>query len=177
MVNIIFLVLFFGSSHPQQPLPTIYQFREPSLDGGTIDFAQFKGKKILIVNTASECGFTPQYEGLEKLYEQFKDKLVIVGFPSNDFFGQEPGTNAEIKQFCTSKFNVTFPMAEKIDVKGKNQAPIYQWLTKKSLNGVEDSKVSWNFNKYLINEQGEYVKHFESSVKPDAPELLEAIRK
>lgn len=162
---------------PQQSsLPVIYQYKVTSIDGGIIDFAQFKGKKILIVNTASECVYTPQYEGLEKLYEQFKDKLVIVGFPSNNFLGQEPGTNSEIRQFC-SRYHVTFPMSEKIDVKGKNKAPIYEWLTKKSFNGVEDSKVSWNFNKYLINEQGEYVKHFESGVKPDAPELLDALRK
>src|SRR6185295_3157935 len=136
---LLIIKLVFLLTVPQQPsLPVIYQFKVPSIEGDTIDFAQFKGKKILIVNTASECMYTPQYEGLEKLYEQFKDKLVIVGFPSNDFLGQEPGSNSEIKQFCTSKYHVTFPMAEKIDVKGKNIAPIYEWLTKKSLNGIEN---------------------------------------
>ena len=175
MLSIINLLLFVFLN-PQTPLPNIYQFKVKSIDDGIVDFSEFKGKKILIVNTASECGYTDQYEGLEKLYEQFKDKLVIVGFPSNNFFGQEPGTNAEIKHFCTSRYHVTFPMAAKIDVKGKNAAPIYQWLTKKSLNGVEDSKVGWNFNKYLINETGEYVRHYESTVEPDDAELVNAIK-
>ena len=164
-----------GESILQKPLPTIYQFKVQAINGGIIDFTQFKGKKILIVNTASECGYTPQYEGLEKLYEQFKDKLVIIGFPSNDFFGQEPGSNSEIHKFCSEKYNVTFPIAAKIDVKGKNTAPIYLWLTQKSENGVEDSKVKWNFNKYLINEKGEYVKHFSSSVTPDDSTLVKMI--
>jgi len=155
--------------------PTVYDFKVPSIDGGVIDFSQFKGKKILIVNTASHCGFTPQYEGLEKLYEQYKDKLVIVGFPSNDFLWQEPGSNDQIKQFCSEKYNVTFPMAAKIHVKGRSKAPIYEWLTEKEKNGVENSSVSWNFNKYLINEEGEYVCHFSSKVTPDDPELLHAI--
>jgi glutathione peroxidase len=176
MFSIINFILLFSFNFQQRTLPDIYQFKVPSIDTGTIDFSQFKGKKILIVNTASECGFTSQYEGLEKLFEQFKDKLVIVGFPSNDFFGQEPGSNSEIKQFCTSKFNVTFPMAAKIEVKGKNMAPIYRWLTQKSENGVENSKVSWNFNKYLINEKGEYLKHFGSTVTPEDSALLAAIR-
>ncbi|MFI5135044.1 MAG: glutathione peroxidase [Chitinophagales bacterium] len=155
--------------------PTVYNFKVPSIDGGTIDFSQFKGKKILIVNTASHCGFTPQYEGLQKLYEQYKDKLVIVGFPSNDFLWQEPGSNDQIKQFCTEKYNVTFPMAAKIHVKGGSKAPIYEWLTQKEKNGVENSSVSWNFNKYLINEKGEYVCHFSSKVTPDDPALINAI--
>ncbi len=175
-MSIINFIILFAFLLPQKNPLTIYQFKVTSIDGGTIHFSQFKGKKILIVNTASECGFTPQYEGLEKLYEQFKDKLVIVGFPSNDFFGQEPGSNSEIQQFCTSKFNVTFPMAAKIDVKGKNMAPIYKWLTQKSQNGVENSKVSWNFNKYLINESGEYVRHFGSSTQPNDSTLVGAIR-
>ena len=126
---------------------------------------------------ASECGYTPQYTDLEKLYEKYKDKMVVVGFPANNFLGQEPGTNEEIKKFCTSKYNVTFPMAAKISVKGNDIAPVYKWLTNKSENGVEDSEVSWNFNKYLINEKGEYVAHFKSKVKPFDPELIDAIEK
>ena len=114
---------------------------------------------------------------MEKLYEKYKDKLVIIGFPANNFLGQEPGTNEEIKQFCTSKYDVTFPLAAKISVKGKDMAPIYQWLTEKKLNGVEDSEVSWNFNKYVINENGEYVCHFKSKTTPFDPELVAAIEK
>jgi len=129
---------------------TLYDFKVKGLDGSSIDFAQFKGKKILVVNTASKCGFTPQYEGLERLYKRFSDKLVIVGFPSNDFLDQEPGKDAEIAAFCQRNYGVTFPMAAKIDVKGKRQAPIYQWLTNRSLNGVESSAVLWNFQKYLF---------------------------
>ena len=169
----IHLFLLMISFLPQKP--TVYQFKVPSIDGGTIDFAQFKGKKILIVNTASHCGYTPQYEGLEKLYEQYKDKLVIVGFPSNDFLWQEPGSNETIKEFCSEKYNVTFPMASKIHVRGWSKAPIYQWLTSKEKNGVENSSVSWNFNKYLINENGEYVHHYSSDTKPDDAELMKAI--
>ncbi len=160
-----------------QPAPTIYNYKVTSIDGGTIDLASFKGKKILIVNVASECGYTPQYEELEKLYRQYRDQLVIIGFPANDFMGQEPGSNQEILQFCTSKYDVTFPLAAKISVKGADMAPIYHWLTEKKLNGVEDSEVSWNFNKYLVNESGEYVCHFKSKVAPFDPALIAAIEK
>ena len=172
-----FLRIFFFMVLMVPQKPTVYQFKVSSIDGGTIDFSQYKGKKILIVNTASKCGYTPQYEGLEKLYEQYKDKLVVIGFPSNDFLWQEPGSNEKIHQFCTSEYHVTFPMAAKIRVKGSSKAPIYQWLTEKEKNGVENSSVSWNFNKYLINEAGEYVAHYSSSVKPDDPELIKAILK
>lgn len=160
-----------------QAAPTIYNYKVTSIDGGTIDLASFKGKKILIVNVASECGYTPQYEELEKLYRQYRDQLVIIGFPANDFMGQEPGSNQEILQFCTSKYDVTFPLAAKISVKGADMAPIYHWLTEKKLNGVEDSEVSWNFNKYLVNESGEYVCHFKSKVAPFDPALIAAIEK
>jgi len=172
-VLLIRIFFFMILTVPQKP--NVYQFKVTSIDGGTIDFSQFRGRKILIVNTASHCGYTPQYEGLEKLYEQYKDKLVIIGFPSNDFLWQEPGSNETIKEFCTSEYHVTFPMASKIRVKGSKKAPIYQWLTEKEKNGVENSSVSWNFNKYLINEDGEYVAHYSSSVKPEDPELIKAI--
>lgn len=151
---------------------SIYDFKVESLDGGEIDFAQFKGKKILIVNTASKCGFTPQYEDLEKLYEQFKDKLVIIGFPANNFMKQEPGSDKEIASFCQKNYGVTFPMASKISVKGKDQAPIYTWLTQKRYNGFQDSKVSWNFNKYLLDEKGNLIGVFGSRTKPLSEEIV-----
>lgn len=150
---------------------SIYGFKVTALDGGTIDFATFKGKKILIVNTASECGFTPQYEGLEKLYEKYKDKLVIVGFPANNFGSQEPGTNDEIGAFCKKNYGVTFPMAAKISVKGDDAAPIYKWLCHKSENGVLDAEVGWNFNKFLLDENGKLLAHFESKVTPMSEEI------
>lgn len=163
---------------PENNIPaTIYDFKIDALTGGTIDFSQYKGKKILVVNTASQCGYTPQYEGLEKLYEQHKDKLVIVGVPSNDFGQQEPGSNEEISTFCKKNYGVTFPMAAKVDVKGDNIAPLYQWLTQKSHNHFMDSEVKWNFQKYLLDENGKLVAVFYSKTTPDSPELLEAINK
>lgn len=154
---------------------TIYDFKVEALTGGQIDFAKYKGKKILIVNTASQCGYTPQYEGLEKLSKKYGSKLVIVGFPANDFGAQEPGSNAEIKAFCTKNYGVTFPMAAKITVKGEEMAPIYQWLTQKKYNHKLDSDVKWNFQKYLINERGELVEMFPSNVKPEDSKLVAAI--
>lgn len=151
---------------------SIYDFKVEALNGDTIDFAGFKGKKILIVNTASKCGFTPQYEGLEALYEKYKDKLVVVGFPANNFFSQEPGSNATIDEFCKKNYGVTFPMAAKISVKGKNIAPIYEWLCNKEQNGVMDAKVSWNFNKFLLDEHGKLIAHFKSKVKPMSEEII-----
>lgn len=146
--------------------PSVHNFKVPDIDGGTIDFSQYSGKKILIVNVASKCGFTPQYADLEKLYETYKDKLVVVGFPANNFASQEPGTNAEIKTFCTGKYNVTFPMAAKISVQGDDIAPIYDWLTHKSKNGVLDATITWNFNKFLLDEHGKLIAKFDSKVKP-----------
>lgn len=151
---------------------TIYQFQVPSLEGGTIDFSTFKGKKILVVNTASKCGFTPQYEDLEKLYKEHSDELVIVGFPANNFGGQEPGSNEEIKTFCTKNYGVTFPMAEKVSVKGDDIAPIYKWLTSKSENGVMDADIKWNFTKFLLDENGVLIAKFDSKVKPLSDEIL-----
>lgn len=150
---------------------SIYDFKVAALDSGTIDFASFKGKKILIVNTASECGFTKQYEGLQALHEKYKDKLVIVGFPANNFGGQEPGTNEEIDAFCKKNYGVSFPMAAKISVKGNDAAPIYQWLCNKKENGVLDAEVGWNFNKFLLDENGKLLAHFESKVAPMSEEI------
>lgn len=171
--------LFFISpkGHAGDVPKSIYDFKVEGLEGGTIDFSQFKGKKILIVNTASKCGFTPQYAELEKLYEQYKDKLVIVGFPANNFLFQEPKGNKEIAEFCQKNYGVTFPMAAKISVKGKNMAPIYQWLTNKDYNHFDNTSVGWNFQKYLIDEQGHLVAMFPSKVKPMSDEVLNAIKK
>jgi glutathione peroxidase len=144
----------------------IYQFKIKGLEDNDINFARFKGKKILIVNVASECGFTPQYQQLQELYDHFKDLLIIVGIPSNDFGGQEPGSNEEIRLFCTSRYQVSFPMAAKIRIKGPDPSPLYQWLTQKSLNGVADSEVQWNFYKYLIDEEGRLVGHYPSTTSP-----------
>lgn len=154
---------------------SIHSFRVKGLDGDMIDFAEFKGKKILVVNTASKCGLTPQYEGLERLYKRFRDKLVIIGFPSNDFLHQEPGKNEEIAAFCQRNYGVTFPMGAKVDVKGKQQAPIYQWLTNKSLNGVESSSVLWNFQKYLLDENGKLLRHFSPKTDPEDMEILKLL--
>jgi len=156
---------------------SIYDFKVAGLEGGTIDFSQFRGKKILIVNTASKCGFTPQYAELEKLYETYKDQLVIVGFPANNFLFQEPKGNKEIAEFCQKNYGVTFPMAAKISVKGKDMAPIYQWLTRKEYNQFGNTSVSWNFQKYLIDEQGKLVAVFPPKVKPLSDEIVNAVKK
>jgi glutathione peroxidase len=150
---------------------SIHSFKVDALDGNTIDFSAFKGKKILIVNTASECGYTPQYKDLQKLYETYKDRLVIVGFPANNFGAQEPGSNATIQTFCSKNYGVTFPMAAKISVKGTDMAPIYQFLTQKKLNGVLDTEISWNFNKFLLDENGKIMQKFESAVNPMSEEI------
>jgi glutathione peroxidase len=145
---------------------SIHSFTVEALDGGKINFADFKGKKILIVNTASECGYTSQYEDLQALYTKYSNKLVVVGFPANNFGGQEPGSNTEIAGFCKKNYGVTFPMAAKISVKGDDCAPIYQWLTSKEKNGVLDATIKWNFNKFLLNENGEIIAKFDSGTSP-----------
>ncbi len=183
MKNILFAFLCLGTiaCNAQQKGTTttnttampqnIYQFTVPSLDGKEINFADFKGKKILVVNTASECGYTPQYKDLEALYEKYQDKLVIVGFPANNFGGQEPGTNTDIKAFCEKNYGVSFPMAAKVSVKGDDTAPIYQWLTSKAANGVLDATVSWNFNKFLLDENGKLIAYYPSKVTPMSEEI------
>lgn len=170
IIALLFLVAF------RPAVSSIHDFKVPAIDGGTIDFSQFKGKKILVVNTASKCGFTPQYEGLEKLYETYKDKLVIVGFPANNFMGQEPGSNEEIKEFCTSKYNVTFPMAAKVSVKGKDIDPLFKWLTHQDENGVMDANISWNFNKFLLDENGKLLQHFDSKVEPTSDSITKYLK-
>lgn len=150
----------------QDTTQSIHSFKVESIDGGIINFADFKGKKILIVNTASECGYTPQYKELEVLYNKYKDKLVVVGFPANNFGQQEPGSNTEIKTFCQKNYGVSFPMAAKISVKGADIAPIYRWLTQKQLNGVLDAEIKWNFNKFLLDENGRIIAKYDSGTNP-----------
>jgi len=151
---------------------SIYDFKVDGLDGGTIDFSKFKGKKIMIVNTASKCGNTPQYAELEQLYEKYKDKLVIVGFPANNFGQQEPGTNTEIREFCTKNYGVTFPMAAKVSVKGDDIAPLFSYLVSEAAKlGVEDP-IKWNFTKFLIDEHGKLIAVINNRTKPMSDEVL-----
>lgn len=136
----------------------LYSFKVKDIDGNDFNLSSLRGKKVLVVNVASKCGLTPQYEKLQALYEKYKDKnFVVIGFPANNFNGQEPGTNEEIKTFCTLDYNVTFPMMAKIDVVGENKAPLYKWLTEKSENEKMDAEVQWNFQKFMIDEEGELV--------------------
>lgn len=153
-------------------MASIHEFRVEGIGGKDIDFSSFAGKKILVVNVASECGYTPQYQQLEELYEAFEEKLVIIGFPSNDFGGQEPGTDEEIQSFCKTNFGVKFPLASKVKIKHDPVHPIYQWLTTKEYNGVMDSKVAWNFHKYLLDEKGKLINSYPSAVTPLDEEIL-----
>lgn len=177
--------MFFAFSTKNKAMATdyskahksIYDFKIAGLDGGIIDFSKFKGKKIMIVNTASKCGFTPQYAGLEKLYKEYKGKLVIVGFPSADFKDQEFHNDKEITTFCTQNYGVTFPMTTRVEVNGPDITPIYNFLTHKSENGVLDATISWNFNKFIFDEKGHLLVHFDSKVTPESPELLAYLKK
>jgi glutathione peroxidase len=156
---------------------TIYQFKVKDLEGNEFDFASLKGKKILVVNTASKCGLTPQYKQLEAIYNQYKDQnFIIVGFPANNFGQQEPGSNKEIAEFCERNYGVTFPMMEKISVKGSDMDAIYQFLTQKSKNGLKDSEVEWNFQKYLINEKGGLDKVVSPQVLPTDAVIVDWIK-
>jgi glutathione peroxidase len=156
---------------------SIYQFKVKDLSGKEFDFASLKGKKILVVNTASKCGLTPQYKNLQTIYDQYNDKnLVIVGFPANNFMSQEPGTSTEIATFCQKNYGVTFPMMDKVSVKGSDMAPIYQFLTQKSKNGLKDSEVEWNFQKYLIDENGHLAKVVGPRTLPTDPEIVNWIK-
>jgi glutathione peroxidase len=149
-----------------------------SIDGQPAPLAQYKGKVVMIVNVASLCGFTPQYAGLEALYEKYKDKgFVILGFPANNFGSQEPGTNEEIKTFCSRKYNVSFPMYAKISVKGSDKAPLYQFLTDKQTNPASGGEIQWNFTKFLVGRDGRIAQRFESNVEPQSPEVVAAIEK
>ena len=155
---------------------SIFDYKVESLEGQEINFADFKGKKILVVNTASECGFTPQYADLEKLSKDYSDKLVVIGFPANNFGGQEPGSNTEIGAFCEKNFGVTFPMAAKVSVKGDDTAPIFKYLTEKDLNGVKNTAILWNFTKFLIDENGHLIDSFISTTKPTSESITKYLK-
>lgn len=151
----------------------LHQFKVEDIEGNSFDLSELKGKKVMVVNTASKCGLTPQYKDLQALYEQYKDKgLVIVGFPANNFMAQEPGSNDEIATFCSKNYGVTFPMMSKISVKGKDMHPLYLFLTQKSKNGLQDSEVEWNFQKYLINENGQLEQVVSPRTSPSSPEVI-----
>jgi len=155
----------------------IYDFTLPSIDGRPMPLADFKGKVVLVVNVASRCGYTPQYSALEALYEKYKDQgFVIVGFPANNFGAQEPGTNQEIKTFCSRKYSVTFPLYSKVSVKGDDQTPLYQYLTKQTDPPIA-GEIKWNFTKFLVDRNGHVIQRFESAVRPDSKEVISAVEK
>lgn len=157
--------------------PGIYDFTLPSIDGKPAPLEQYKGKVLLLVNVASKCGFTPQYKGLEALYEKYKDQgLVVIGFPANNFMSQEPGTNEEIKTFCSRTYNVTFPMYSKISVKGEDKAPLYRYLTEET-NAPVKGEIKWNFTKFLVDRNGNVIARFEPKVTPEDPQVTSSIEK
>ena len=166
--SFILLTSFFS---PTKKTNSIYKFKVEALDGGKIDFKKFKGKKILIVNTASKCGNTPQYEALQKLYTQYSNKLVIVGFPANNFGGQEPGRNGEIKEFCKKNYGVTFPMTEKVSVKGDDIAPIFKYLVDEAKKLGFNDPIKWNFTKFLLDENGKLITVIHNKVSPMSEEV------
>jgi glutathione peroxidase len=168
------IILMAGSTFAAS---NVYDFTLPSIDGNPTPLADFKGKVVLIVNVASQCGYTPQYSALESIYEKYKSQgFVILGFPANNFGAQEPGTNAEIKTFCSRKYNVTFPMYSKVSVKGDDQTPLYQYLTKDTSAPISGD-IKWNFTKFLVDKNGNVVQRFEPKVTPDSPEVTSAIEK
>jgi len=176
--NLLIVLLFSSALSSIAQNTSFFNLKAKTIEGKEFNFSELKGKKVLIVNTASECGYTPQYKDLEELYKMYKDKnFVIIGFPANNFGGQEPGTNAEIKGFCTYNYGVTFQMMEKISVKGDDMNDVYKWLTQKALNGKMDSSVKWNFQKYTIDENGNLVDVFLSSEKPKGGKIEEWLKK
>jgi len=180
MKTVLFLFTFISVAMMSnaQGKKTFYDFKATSIDGQPFDLSTLKGKKVLVVNVASRCGYTPQYAQLEELYKKYIEKnFVIIGFPANNFMSQEPGTNAEIKEFCTSKYQVTFPMMAKISVKGNDIDPLYSWLTSKDQNGVLDAPVKWNFQKFMIDEQGQVVDFAAPGEKPFDDKIINWIEK
>jgi len=165
------------NSNDMQPPVSFYDLSVQLNDGTELPFSTLKGKKVLLVNTASNCGYTGQYEGLQKLYEENKDNLVVIGFPANDFKEQEKGTDDEIASFCKINYGVTFPLAKKASVIGDDRQPVYNWLTNTSQNGWNEQAPGWNFSKYLVNEEGILTHFFETSVEPTSKEVLDAITK
>ncbi len=172
---ILSILLLMAAYTGRTQATDIYNYSFIDIDGNKVEMSQFKGKKILIVNVASKCGFTHQYKELQELHEKYGDKVALIGFPCNQFMGQEPKEEEEIKAFCQKNYGVEFLMASKIDVSGRDQHPIYLWLTSEQLNGVEDSKVAWNFQKYLLDEEGKYVKFFKPKVSPMDEEITKEL--
>lgn len=157
---------------------SVYEFKMKDIEGKEVSLSKYKGKVVMLVNVASKCGLTPQYEALQGLYTKYKDQgFVVLGFPANNFMGQEPGTEAEIKEFCSVKYNVTFPLFSKISVKGDDQHPLYQYLTSKETNPDFGGEIKWNFNKFLVGKDGKIIARFEPKVKPDSEEVVQAIEK
>ncbi|MCD8042099.1 MAG: glutathione peroxidase [Tannerellaceae bacterium] len=176
--SIYVLVLLCATLVLHAQTSTFHDYTVTSIDGQEYPLAQLKGKKVLVVNVASKCGLTPQYEQLQALYEQYGgDNFTIIGFPANNFREQEPGTNEEIAEFCKLNYGVTFPLMEKISVQGEDMAPVYQWLTQKELNGKEDAPVTWNFQKFMIDENGNWIGVADPRTKPDAEEIVRWIEK
>lgn len=171
LAGLISLACVLKNDDKMEKENSIHSYSFVSLNGDTIELNTFKGKKILFVNVASKCGFTPQYEGLQELHDKYKDKLVILGFPCNQFGEQEKGSSDEIQSFCKKNFGVEFLMSEKIDVKGVNQHPIYKWLTSKELNGKNSTSVKWNFQKYLVDEDGIWIDYWYSLTKPKSSKI------
>jgi len=170
---LIFMIATLSAESQNEQDTTIYQFKVENLEGEEFDFNNLKGKKIMVVNTASKCGLTPQYKKLQALYEKYEnDDFIIIGFPANNFLFQEPGSDEEIAVFCEKNYGVTFPMMSKISVKGKSMHPLYTFLTQKVKNGILDSSVSWNFQKYLINTNGELAKVISPRTQPDDPSVI-----
>jgi glutathione peroxidase len=175
--SVVLAVFAFGMTSMKDSTKTLYDFKAKTIDGKEFDFKSLKGKKVMIVNTASKCGFTPQYEQLEALYKSYGgDKFVIVGFPANNFGSQEPGSNADIKTFCTKNYGVTFPMMEKVSVKGDDMDPLYKWLTSKTENGKVDAPVKWNFQKFLIDENGHVSDVAMSNELPNSDRIVNWIK-
>ena len=171
-----FVLILIVMNTNAQTIKTFYDFQVQNLEGEEVNFDQFRGKKVLIVNTASRCGFTHQYEDLQKLYTEYKDQnFTIVGFPANNFLQQEPGSDEKIRNFCTKKYGVSFPMMSKISVKGKDMHPVYKWLTLKEQNGKMDSSVKWNFQKYMVNEDGGLEGMLPPKTEPYDPQIIEWI--
>ena len=161
---------------PKDPITSFYDLKAKSIFGEEISMSIYKGKKILIVNVASKCGLTNQYAGLEKLYSEYSENLVILGFPSNEFLRQEPGTNKDIANFCSTNYSISFPMFEKINVKGSDMHDIYKWLSDSNQNGWNDSGPSWNFSKYLIDENGKLIKRFSPKTTPLSKEIIDLVK-
>jgi|688.fasta_scaffold291761_2 glutathione peroxidase len=173
-ITTVLIVLFSINSFAQK---SVHDFKVKDIDGNEVSLSKYKGKVLVFINTASKCGLTPQYKDIQAFYEEYKSKGVeVLGFPANDFMGQEPGSEKEIKEFCSTKFAVTFPMFSKISVKGSNMAPLYKYLTDKKQNGVEDAPVKWNFQKFLVDKNGKLVKSFAPSTSVTDPDFISSVK-